>query len=140
MTLFKRCGAVVGVFGVLFFAGCASLQEGAKGIAGVSMKILVDGRKDALVKTFDYDYTTTNTMVLKVLDDVQAYIYAKDAFDHLIAVYVSEKDTTPVGIFLKTVDANKTQVEIASPSTYAKEWFAHKIFTAFEESFKKQKK
>jgi len=116
------------------------LQEGAKGITGVSTKILVDGRKDALVKAFDYDYATTNAKVLAVLDEVKAYIYAKDAFDHLIAVYVSEKDTTPVGIFLKTVDANKTQIEISSPSTYAKEWFANKIFTAFEESFKKQKK
>jgi hypothetical protein len=125
---------------VLFLGGCASFQEGMKGFSGVSTKILVDGRKDALVKSFDYDYATCNTKVLAILNDIEAYIYAKDAFDHMIAVYVSAKDTTPVGIFLKTLEANKTQVEVSSPSTYAKEWMANKIFTALEESLKKQKK
>jgi hypothetical protein len=124
----------------LVLTGCASLSEGMKGVAGVSTKVLVDGRKDALVESFEYDYATCNTKVLAILDDLEAYIYAKDAFDHLIAVYVSAKDTTPVGIFLKTIDANKTQVEVSSPSTYAKEWMANKIFTALKESLKKQKK
>ncbi|MFA5117694.1 MAG: hypothetical protein WC695_02455 [Candidatus Omnitrophota bacterium] len=140
MKSLKQGYGVAGVLLVLCFAGCASLGEGVKGVAGVSTKILVDGRKDALSKTFDYDYTTSNAKVLEVLDEVKAYIYAKDAFDHLIAVYVSDKDTTPVGIFLKAIDANKTQIEISSPSTYAKEWMAGKIFTAFDESLKNQLK
>jgi hypothetical protein len=136
----RKLFAVAVVFVVFFLTGCASLKEGMKGFSGVSTKVLEDGRKDALVKVFDYDYAQCNTKVLAVLDDLKAYIYAKDAFDHMIAVYVSEKDTTPVGIFLKTIDANKTQVEISSPSTYAKEWMAFKIFSALDESLKKQKK
>jgi hypothetical protein len=140
MKCLKQGLGVAVVLMVLFLAGCVCFHEGMKGVAGVSTKVLVDARKDALAKTFDYDYTTSNAKVLEVLDEVKAYIYAKDAFDHLIAVYVSDKDTTPVGIFLKTVEANKTQIEVSSPSTYAKEWMASKIFTAFDESLKKQKK
>ena len=57
-----------------------------------------------------------------------SYIYTDDPKKNMLAIYVSEADTTPVGIFLKEMDASNTQIEISSPSTYAKELIAEKLF------------
>jgi hypothetical protein len=42
----------------------------------------------------------------------------------MIAVYVSESDTTPVGVFFKGVDNSNTEISVSSPSLYAKELIA----------------
>jgi hypothetical protein len=34
-----------------------------------------------------------------------------------------------VGIFFLAIDANNTQIEVASPATYAKESIANKLFS-----------
>jgi hypothetical protein len=114
------------------FYGCASIKETAKGIAGVSTKALEDNRGSAIVKSFSYDYFTCYTKALGILEQAGAYIYEKDIKKHIIAVYVSEVDTTPVGIFFKEADAKNIQVEVSSLSTYAKELIASKLFSALE--------
>lgn len=110
-------------------SGCASIKEGAKGFLGVSTKALEDTRKDAIKQTFKYDYDTCYNKTIEILKEIKAYIYAKDAQKNLIAVYVSEEDTTPVGLFFKKIDANNTQIEVSSLSTYAREQIATKVFS-----------
>ena len=112
--------------------GCASLKEKTRCVAGVSTKELEEGRKDALRKTFTYDYPSCFSKTKGILQDIGAYIYAKDINKNMIAIYLSEQDTTPVGIFFKEIDSVSTEVEISSPSTYAKEMIAQKLFTALE--------
>jgi hypothetical protein len=120
--------------------GCAAVKETAKGLAGISTRELEKGRKNAIVKTFNYDYFSCYTKTLDVLQDIGAYVYAKDIKKHLIAVYVSGEDTTPVGFFFKEIDANNTQVEVSSPSSYAKESVAIKVFSSLEESLHPKEK
>ncbi len=115
-------------FLLLTLFGCASIKETAKGIAGVSTKVLEDNRKSAIVKTFNYDYFTCYTRTLDILKKMGAYIYAQNIKKHMIAIYVSEQDTTAVGLFFKEINKTNTQIEISSPSTYAKELIAEKVF------------
>jgi len=119
---------------VILLGGCATVQEAAKGIAGISTKALEASRKDAAVKAFDYDYFTCYTKTLDILKNINTYIYAQDIKKHMIALYVSKENTTEVGIFFKEVDAGHTQIEVASPSTYAKERIAAGLFTALEKT------
>lgn len=112
-------------------SGCAGIKETAKGVVGISTKSLEENRKDAIVKAFNYDYFTCYTKTLDTLRHIGAYIYIQDIKSHMIAIYVSEEDTTPVGLFFKDIDAANTQVEVSSPSTYAKEFIAAKIFKLF---------
>jgi hypothetical protein len=114
--------------------GCATIKETAKGFAGVSTQVLEEKRKDALNKSFVLDY---NSCYIKVRDILQEkgreyYIYAEDAKKKMIGIYLSEADTTPVGIFFTEEEKGRTMVEISSPSTYAKEYIANKIFTGIE--------
>jgi hypothetical protein len=46
----------------------------------------------------------------------------------MLALYVSEEDTTPVGVFLTERGKFRTLVEVSSPSTYGKEKIAQTIF------------
>lgn len=117
------------VFGMFNFIGCASTIECAKGVAGLSTKCIEDNRQNALVKTFNFDYATCYTKVKNILLAKGSYIYTDNPKKHMIAIYVSGEDTTPVGIFFKSVDASNTQVEVASPSTYDKELIARRVFT-----------
>lgn len=119
-------------FCVLNFMGCAGLTEGVKGIAGISTKSLEEGRKDAIVKDFNYDYFTCYTKTLDILKELGAYIYTQNIKKRLIAIYVSEQDTTPVGLFFKEIDRANTQIEVSSPSTYAKELISTRVFSALE--------
>lgn len=122
-------------FCILNLMGCAALTEGVKGIAGISTKSLEEARKDAIVKDFNYDYFTCYTRTLDVLKKTGAYIYTQDIKKHLIAIYVSEQDTTPVGLFFKEIDRANTQIEVSSPSIYAKELIATRVFSALEKEF-----
>lgn len=115
------------VYCVIGLWGCAAIIEGVKGIAGVSTRSLEKGRKDAVIKSFNYDYFTCYTKTWDILKQIGAHVYAQDIKKHMIAIYVSQEDTTPVGIFFKEIDASHTQVEVSSPSTYAKELIAGKI-------------
>ena len=116
----------------IFTSGCAGLKETAKGIAGVSTKVLEEGRANAIKKTFNFDYLAAYAKTLGILknEKVGSYIYAQDIKKHMIAIYVSEQDTTPVGVFFQKVDANNTDVQVSSPSTYAKEMISTRLFAA----------
>lgn len=128
-------------------SGCATIKETAKCVAGVSTKVLEDGRKDAIKKTFNCDHNTCYNKALEKLKQIGTYIYAEDRKKQMIAVYVHKAtepetatseneftitDTTPVGIFFKEIDAKNTQIEVSSPSTSAKEFISTKIFSALE--------
>lgn len=115
-----------------FISGCATVIEGSKEFAGVSTKVLEENRKDAITKTFNCDYFTCYTRTSDILKHIGAYIYAQDIQKHMIAIYVSGQDTTPVGIFFKEIDGSHTQVEVTSPSTYAKELIVGRLFGALE--------
>lgn len=118
----------------IFFGliGCASVKEAAKCVAGVSTQILEDNRVGAIKEEFDVDYNTCYNKVKEKLKKIKSYIYAEDLKKKLIAVYVSSEDTTPVGIFFKEIDDLHTQIEVASPSTFGKEYIAEEIFAAFD--------
>jgi hypothetical protein len=119
---------------VILTTGCAPITEGVKTVAGVSTRVLENGRKAAVTRTINYDYFTCYTKTLGILKQLKAYVYAKDIKKGMIAIYVSEAETTPVGFFFKEVDQKNTLVEVTSPSTYAKEYFAGKIFPLLEKS------
>jgi hypothetical protein len=126
--------------------GCTTVKEVAKGLVGVSTQVLEDKRKDALKKSFAIDYNSCYIKVKDILktedtlkdeskDKIQTkpYIYAEDTKKRMLAIYLSETDTTPVGIFFTEEAAGRTLVEVSSPSIYAKEFIANKIFTGMEE-------
>ncbi len=131
---------------VLF--GCATVKEAAKGFAGISTKVLEEKRKDAAKETFAVGYDSCYAKVkdilkekIKVKDDEteiesSSYVYAEDAQMKMLGVYLLETDTTPVGIFFTEVDKGHTMVEISSPSIYAKEHMANRIFTGINTAFK----
>lgn len=124
---------------LFLFVGCQSLKEAAKGIAGTSTKELEKGRASAIAQNFDYDYFTCFTRTLDILKEAGAYIYSQDIKKHMIAVYISEKDTTPVGIFFKEVSPGSVQVEVSSSSTYAKELISKQLFQALVKDMEEKK-
>lgn len=119
--------------------GCASLKEAAKGVAGVSTKVLEDGRKEAITRRFAIDYDSCYKEVTDILNRTGCYIYAQDHKKGMIAVYISEEDTTPVGVFLKVVTDKSTQIEVSSPSTYGKESIAGRVFFGLEKKINPKK-
>ena len=107
---------------------CATMKETAKGIAGTSTKVLEEGRVNAITKNFNYDYFTSYTKSLDALKEMSAYIYKQSLKEHMIAVYVSKRDTTPVGIFFKEIGVDNTLVEVSSPSLTAKGLISARLF------------
>jgi len=120
----------------ILIGGCASLKESVRGFAGVSTKILEESRKDATARTFNFNYNVCHDKVKAALKEIESYIYSEDKVKHMIAVYVSASDTTPVGIFLKEIDANNTEIQVSSPSTYAKDTVAKNVFSVLDGTYK----
>lgn len=120
------------VLTVFFIAGCASPKEAAKGFLGVSTKILEDKRADAITKVFNLDFQSCYSKANEAIKAMSAYVYARDPGNDLIAVYVSETDTTPVGIFIVEKGPAITEIQISSPSSAAKELVADKLFYFLE--------
>lgn len=125
---------------LLTLIGCASMKEAGRGIAGTSVKILEETRADAVKKEFVSDSQTVTLRVKESLKKTGCYVYRQEPDKGLIAVYLSETDTTPVGIFLKGIDSGATLVEISSPSTYAKEFLMEKISGDLKDLVKAEKK
>lgn len=119
-------------FCIFNFLGCSTVTECAKGVAGISAQALEDNRKSAIIKVFKTDYSTFYAKTLEALKGIGAYVYTQDIKKHLIAIYVSEEDTTPVGLFFKEIDKANTQIEVSSPSIYAREFISAKLFSALE--------
>jgi hypothetical protein len=118
----------------IFLAGCAGLQEIVKGAEGVSTKVLEDGRASAIKKTFNVDYMKCRDTVNEVLVENKVYVYARNEAKKMIAFYLSESDTTPVGVFFTVPNNSSTEVAVSSPSRYSKEFIADKIAARFEKS------
>jgi len=118
---------------VFFLAGCASVNEVCKGALGVSTQVLEEGRKDALKQEFGCDLITCHNMVRAVLKENKSHIYADNLEKDMLALYISDEDTTPVGIFLTDTGKAATLVEVTSPSIYGKELIAKIVFTGLNE-------
>lgn len=127
-SLWYRAFSAAAVCGLLFLGGCAGLKEGLRGFAGISTKVLEDSRPQASSMVYAGDFAACYQTVKRGLKRIEAYIYAEDTQKHLIALYVSESDTTPVGIFLAEQGPQQTKVEVSSPSTSAREYIAAKLF------------
>jgi predicted small secreted protein len=119
-------------------SGCATVKEMGKGFIGVSTQVLDQKRKDALKKSFALDYDSCYLKTKEILSQKhkEAYIYAQDYKEKFIAIYLSLTDTTCVGIFFTEEAGSHTLIEISSPSTYAKEEIANRIFTGMDELVK----
>jgi len=120
------------LFSLVLISGCTCMKEAGRCIFGVSTKSLEESRKDAIKKTFNYDYKTAFSKSKASLKEMGCYIYAQDYKNGMIAVYVSSEDTTPVGIFVKEIGSVNTQIEVSGPSSYAKEIIAEKLFAGLE--------
>jgi hypothetical protein len=128
-----RRAVLLGLGFLLFCAGCSvGMKESLRGVAGVSTKVLEDNLPGADSKEFNLDHDAAYSKVQKVIKEIGAYIYAVDKSRDLIAIYVTEEDTTPVGIFFKGLDNAKTLVSISSPSKFAKEIISGKLFSGLE--------
>ncbi|MFA5116492.1 MAG: hypothetical protein WC486_04335 [Candidatus Omnitrophota bacterium] len=112
--------------------GCAGFKEHMKGFMGISTREIDAGRQTAVTRTVDYDYGTTYKMTLEVLKYLGSYVYAGDINKHMLAVYRSEVDTTPVGVYFTAMSASTTKIEVSSPSTFTKNEVAQRIFAQFE--------
>lgn len=129
---------------VTVLLGCATVKEVGKGFLGVSTQVLEQKRKDALKKSFALGYNdcyakvkelfTKEVPVKDTLDKevVLPYIYSEDPQKKMIAIYLSSTDTTPVGIFFTAETKENTLIEVSSPSIYAKEEIANRIFTSID--------
>jgi len=104
---------------VFFILGCAGSKEMLKGFLGISTKDLEERRTEAKVLVLNYDYFSSYHKVLDKLKENKSYIYKKTS--DFVAFYLSEEDTTPVGIFFSELGKQKTKLEISSSSLLAKE-------------------
>ena len=125
-------------FLAIWLAGCAGLKhnavEVAKNVIGISTKEVEEVRPDAIKKTFNLGFNDCYRKTLKAMQVIGAYVYAKDPQKKMIAAYISPEDTTVFGVFFKELDASTTEVEVASPSTFAKESVAAKLFWRLEKT------
>lgn len=131
-----RFGVIVCV-SVFALAGCAGVKETVRGIAGNSTKVLYDTRAQAAAKEFPCGREECAAKVAEILMDMKAYVYAREG--DLTAVFVSEEDTTPVGVFLVSADEGKTRIEVSSPSSFARDTVAQKLFTGLDMKLKVKK-
>ena len=118
-------------------AGCGvTMKEAGRGFLGTSTKILEDGRPRAISREFPCTGVECRKKVMALLKEMKAYIYRQEG--DLIAMYVSSTDTTPVGVFV-TEAGGKAEVEVSSPSTYAREHVSRSVFAGLDKMFKQKK-
>ena len=114
----------------VFGSGCACLKGGFKGFLGISTEEIENARDEAIVKIVNRSKSDCYKMTEARLGQIGSHIYAKE--ENFIAVYISQTDTTPAGIFFKQIGEGKTQVEISSPASDTKEYLAEKLLPAFK--------
>jgi hypothetical protein len=129
-NIFAACFVIVAAGTSL--AGCAGVKETARGIAGVSTRVLEDGRAAAIKKTYAFDHAKCKDTVNTVLSENNVYVYDRDESKKMIAFYLTVSDTTPVGVFFAPQSNNTTEVAVSSASRYAKEFIADKIAEKFD--------
>jgi hypothetical protein len=104
------------------------LKEVCRGFEGTSTKILEEGRAAAFTKEIPCEYAQCYRLAKDILTRMQVYFYAEDTKKGMLAFYVSQEDTTPVGVFVVSLDQDRTRIEVSSPSTAAKETVSKKLF------------
>ena len=124
--------ALLSALCIFSLSACSTVKQATKGFLGFSTKEVEASRKDALKKQFNRAYKDCYDRSMEVLKNSGTYVYAQDEAKNMVALYVSETDTTVVGVFFTKIDANNTQVEVSSPSTYAKDFIAEKLFSGLE--------
>ncbi|MBU1090878.1 MAG: hypothetical protein KKC42_03435 [Candidatus Omnitrophica bacterium] len=123
---------VFSLWSSVFFSGCVHIREGFRGLLGTSIKVLEEGRKDAVKSVFPYDYFTCYTKTLDILKKHKSYVYAEEIKKYMIAIYISSQDTTPVGLFFTEIDKNNTQIEVSSASKFARELISQRIYSELQ--------
>lgn len=118
---------------LVFCSGCGvGWKESLRGLAGTSTKILEDNLAGAESQEFNLGYDAAYTKAMALLKKMEAYVYRVEPKKKLVAIYISEEDTTPVGIFFKATDKNKTLISVSSPSSFAKRVISVKLFAGME--------
>lgn len=120
-------------------AGCAGIREGVKGLAGISTRQVEDTLGTASRESFDAEWRWLYAHSETVLREGGSYVYSKDPAKKLIAIYVSEIDTTPVGIFFEEQPSGGTLVAVSSPSVSARERVAQGLFSGLNDLLKAKK-
>ncbi|MBN2452797.1 MAG: hypothetical protein JXB40_00855 [Candidatus Omnitrophica bacterium] len=108
--------------------GCATSKDVMSSLIGNSTAEIEEWRGEADIKVFDYRYEKCYAKMRRLLKEMpNVSIYATTG--DMIAVFYLTPDTTPVGVYFGEVSAKQTQVEVASPSTPAKQWIAKNLFS-----------
>jgi hypothetical protein len=119
-------------------AGCAGgLKEVVRGIEGNSTKVLYETRVTAAVKEFACPAEDCRQRAGEILGEMKTYVYRQEG--ELTAIFVSQQDTTPVGIFVTAAGEDRSRIEVSSPSSAARELIARQLFTCLENSLKTKK-
>ena len=108
------------IFLSIVFTGCSSLRQFDKKLVGVS-EIDLKSKETKQVQIVEKDVAFCWASAIETVSALSARVYAKDRKKlFIIAIDFSGSfpsyciDTTPVGIFFKTIGEGKTQVEVAS--------------------------
>ncbi len=93
----------------VFLAGCSTsgIREAFRGFKGTSTGVLKDTRRSAVSREFDCSLEECLPKLAEALEELGNYVYARE--EGLTAVYVSETDTTPVGIFAAGISSGSHQ-------------------------------
>jgi hypothetical protein len=120
---------ILAIFLCLVMAGCAGVLEAGRGIAGTSTKILEESKPQAVSRVVAMDEAQVLQKIEEqVVPSLNAYVYARVPEKHLIAIYASENDTTPVGIYTVATADGGTMISVSSPSIYAKESILQAVY------------
>jgi hypothetical protein len=112
--------------------GCSTIKEATREVLGISTKEIEASRNAAVRREFKYTYNDCYKKAMETLKFIGAYVYAEDKSKNLVALYLNGDDTTVIGVFFVQVDADNTRVEVCSPSTYAKDYIAAKLFAGLD--------
>lgn len=123
---------VAGVLALVLLGGCLSCREATRGFLGISTRELERLKPFGLSRQYGLGDAASRQAVEKALSGMGAYVYSRDGKKRLIAVYVSEQDTTPVGIFFEPAQDDGTRVTVSSPSTFAKELVSAAVFAGLD--------
>lgn len=128
----KMAAGMVVLWCCALAAGCAGVKESCRGVLGTSTRILEECKPQAVSRSFAFSADDCSAALEQALKDAGAYVYRRDAQKRLTAVYVSAEDTTPVGIFLEPGNPGSTKVLLCSPSSWARDFIAGKVYAGLE--------
>jgi hypothetical protein len=136
MSFIRLCLCALSIVSI---CGCSTsaLKESWRGFAGTSTAALTQNRPSAACHKFNCSLEECEPKLAEVLAELKNYVYAREP--GLTAVYVSENDTTPVGIFVSRTPSGTTKVEVSSPSSFSRDAEARRLFALLERKLKAKK-